>query len=375
MTAAVLLLTTSPETALAIPTDTSVDQAERAREELRRKQADLAAQLDLAGASNDQVIAALTTLNQQVQAEMTRVVEAQRAIDDVDRRVAQVHAEIADNQRKIDGHNNDLRQQAVRRYVTPERNDSSMSLLTATNFDEAEQRKVLASVANGDSRETIDQLRTTKARNDELRGQVEAIRGEAELARTTQAPKLAQLQADGDALKRAKAEWDKRLANFEDAHNQLAQLADTDFAQAIAAQRASVPSLTPRFAPGAGSSGGGMIWPLIGTVSRGWLSYHKGIDVWSSANAPTYAAQGGTVKLAGDSRDGYGNKVVIEHGNGLSTLYAHHSRILVSPGQAVSTGQQIGVQGNTGNSRGAHLHFEVHVNGRAVNPAPYLPGR
>ena len=68
----------------------------------------------------------------------------------------------------------------------------------------------------------------------------------------------------------------------------------------------------------------------------------------------------------------YGNYVVVDHGNGLSTLYAHMSALTVSAGQSVSAGQQVGLVGSTGSSTGPHLHFEVRINGSNVDPAPYL---
>ena len=86
---------------------------------------------------------------------------------------------------------------------------------------------------------------------------------------------------------------------------------------------------------------------------------------------PTYAAAAGTVVIAGWSNSA-GNRVVINHGNGLVTKYMHHSALCVSAGQTVSKGQQIGLTGTTGNSTGVHLHFQVEVNGVAVDPRTYL---
>lgn len=100
-------------------------------------------------------------------------------------------------------------------------------------------------------------------------------------------------------------------------------------------------------------------------------AFHKGLDLAAGEGTPTYAAAAGTVVIAGWS-DSAGNWVVINHGNGLVTKYMHHSALCVSAGQTVSAGQQIGYVGNTGNSFGAHLHFQVEVNGSAVNPQNYL---
>lgn len=101
-------------------------------------------------------------------------------------------------------------------------------------------------------------------------------------------------------------------------------------------------------------------------------SFHKGVDfATGGAKVPTYAAADGKVIIAGWSESA-GNWVVIDHGGGLVTKYMHHSSLTVRPNQIVKKGQQIGVTGNTGYSSGVHLHFQVEVNGTAVNPMDYL---
>ncbi|MGI8574789.1 MAG: murein hydrolase activator EnvC family protein, partial [Egibacteraceae bacterium] len=88
--------------------------------------------------------------------------------------------------------------------------------------------------------------------------------------------------------------------------------------------------------------------------------------------APTVAASSGTVIYAG-SMSGYGNMVLVDHGGGIVTAYAHHTSIVVGVGQSVSAGQQLGTVGSTGNVTGPHLHFEVRVGGAARDPLGYLP--
>jgi len=102
--------------------------------------------------------------------------------------------------------------------------------------------------------------------------------------------------------------------------------------------------------------------------------WHTGIDIdWRSGLA-IWAADGGTVsQVIWGWGGGYGNHIIIDHGNGFQTLYAHLSDIWVSPGQFVGQGQQIGVMGSTGWSTGTHLHFEIRVNGVPVDPLGYLP--
>lgn len=98
---------------------------------------------------------------------------------------------------------------------------------------------------------------------------------------------------------------------------------------------------------------------------------HKGLDFRGPVGAPIYAAAEGRVSFVG-RRSGYGNVVEITHGNGLMTRYAHMSRASARVGQRVDPGDVIGAIGSTGRSTGPHLHFEVRINGRAVNPRPFL---
>lgn len=121
---------------------------------------------------------------------------------------------------------------------------------------------------------------------------------------------------------------------------------------------------------------GTLKWPANGGyVSSGlgqrWGKLHKGIDIARPSDLTIKAADNGKV-ISAEYSGGYGNKVVIDHNNGLQTVYAHLDSIAVSAGQVVSQGQKLGVMGNTGNSTGTHLHFEVYENGALKNPMDYL---
>jgi murein DD-endopeptidase MepM/ murein hydrolase activator NlpD len=104
---------------------------------------------------------------------------------------------------------------------------------------------------------------------------------------------------------------------------------------------------------------------------NGGAAMHMGLDMAGSMGEPIYAAANGVVETAGRA-NGYGNLIELEHGKGLSTRYGHLSQILVHDGETVKQGQLIGRMGSTGRSTGTHLHFEVRVDGRAVNPRPFL---
>jgi murein DD-endopeptidase MepM/ murein hydrolase activator NlpD len=119
----------------------------------------------------------------------------------------------------------------------------------------------------------------------------------------------------------------------------------------------------------------GLVWPVSGPVTSPfgyrWGRLHAGIDIGVAYGTPIHAAASGTVVLAGWT-GGYGNYTCIDHGGGLATCYAHQSSYAVSSGAQVAQGQVIGYVGNTGHSFGAHLHFEVRINGAPVDPLGYL---
>jgi murein DD-endopeptidase MepM/ murein hydrolase activator NlpD len=120
--------------------------------------------------------------------------------------------------------------------------------------------------------------------------------------------------------------------------------------------------------------GASFMWPTtFQMISTNFAWWHPGIDMANRAAPAVAAADGGTVIVAGwPDNYGYGNRVVIDHGNGYQTLYAHLSNIYVSVGQTVSRGQSVGQMGSTGRSTGTHLHFEIRFKGIAVNPLAIL---
>jgi murein DD-endopeptidase MepM/ murein hydrolase activator NlpD len=140
-------------------------------------------------------------------------------------------------------------------------------------------------------------------------------------------------------------------------------------AEQLAANTGSLPAGPIR-------GGSGMfIWPVNGSVVSGfgmrWGRMHEGIDIAVPTGTPVRAAAAGTVSIAG-AEGGYGNYTCIDHGGSLSTCYAHQERILVSGGQQVAQAQVIGISDCTGHCLGPHVHFEVRVNGQAVDPLGYL---
>ena len=145
---------------------------------------------------------------------------------------------------------------------------------------------------------------------------------------------------------------------------------------AIADRSAEITSNLQSSAPVAGASATGFAWPLSGAVTSGygyrWGRMHSGIDIDCVTGTPIRASKSGRVVTA-TYDGGYGNHIVIDHGGGFATLYAHNSQLYVGSGESVSQGQTISTCGATGAVTGDHLHFEVRVNGSPQNPLNYLP--
>jgi len=133
---------------------------------------------------------------------------------------------------------------------------------------------------------------------------------------------------------------------------------------------ASIPAIQPvsnrdldRIASGFGMR----IDPVYGTAKM-----HKGLDFTAPQGTPIYATGNGTVEVAGQTGDGYGNHIVINHGYGYETLYGHMYKVKVRAGQKVKRGEVIGWVGSTGKSTGPHCHYEVHINGQEVDPVYFF---
>lgn len=209
----------------------------------------------------------------------------------------------------------------------------------------------------------------------------ESILSEHRDAIREEVQRIAALKAKQEALR---AEVDAAIAEREE----LLEGVEENRAQYIQAVK-ELEAESERIAgliQGGGSSGDGnpdaqLFWPAPGPITSGfgwrvhpifgYRRFHAGVDIDAECGDPIWAAEQGSVISAGWS-GGYGNATVIDHGDGLATLYAHQDSIGVGVGQRVGRGQLIGSVGTTGWSTGCHLHFEVRINGTPVDPAPYL---
>ncbi|MTV25468.1 M23 family metallopeptidase [Nitriliruptoraceae bacterium ZYF776] len=221
------------------------------------------------------------------------------------------------------------------------------------------------------------------AEQEELLEEVARIRESRALAAAEARERVAQLESEQDDLEAEQAEIEE-LIRQRQAEERARAREQREAAERAAREQAAAP---PSSNGGGGGGGGtpstgapsasGYAWPLCAPVTSEygprWGRMHQGIDQGAPTGTPIGASKAGTVIFAG-TQGGYGQLVLVDHGDGVVTAYAHMSRIAVSNGQSVSQGQRLGDVGSTGNSTGPHLHFETRVNGSAVNPRQYLSG-
>jgi murein DD-endopeptidase MepM/ murein hydrolase activator NlpD len=215
------------------------------------------------------------------------------------------------------------------------------------------------------------------ARRETAEVKAEVAKETAVLAEKTEEQRAARaaLLARQAALSAALSQKRGLLANTQEGrHEAQEDLSELQAASAALAAQINSAQGSSGGSSGSGVSASGLIWPVNGIVTSGfgwrWGRMHEGIDISAPTGTAVRAAASGSVIYAG-SMGGYGTIIVIDHGNGLATAYAHLSSIWIGGG-SVSQGQGIGAVGCTGSCTGSHLHFEVRVNGSAVDPMGYL---
>ena len=271
----------------------------------------------------------------------------------------------------------------VRAAYIDEPPDTLAFLVSATSFDEIIDSVELLSRIGAQDRRIARQVEKARVAAAAERKATVGTRRLQEatvsvIGSRTEEARAARDQLAGDRDRLATVEELKTSALTDTRENRAEYLQEVE---ALAAQSAELASRIQAAQEGAGSTGtgqpsaAGFIWPCDGVVVSGfgmrWGRMHEGIDIGCAYGTPNRAAASGTVIYSG-WLGGYGNLIVVDHGNGLSTAYAHASTLLVGVGQSVSQGETVSLVGSTGNSSGPHLHFEVRVNGQAVDPLFYL---
>ena len=269
-------------------------------------------------------------------------------------------------------------------YMTDELDALSFALGTSSFTDIIDNLELLGRIGRQDERiaAQVKQARNgvREARRKTRAARVEAARIEAVAASAAaeQQAVVSRLVVSRDALVAARRDTSTAIASIqEDRESVLEEIAALEEQSAELADRIRLSqqqsSTPPPIVPPSGSGLFG--WPVSGPVTSAfgprWGRMHEGIDIAVGTGTPVRSSAAGTVIYAG-WLGGYGNLVVVDHGGGLSTAYAHNSSVASSLGQVVAAGEVVAYSGNTGNSSGPHVHFEVRVNGSAADPLGYL---
>jgi murein DD-endopeptidase MepM/ murein hydrolase activator NlpD len=262
-------------------------------------------------------------------------------------------------------------------------------LLAARSFDDvvdqlsylgaiaAQDKKVAGQVATAKHQIAVQRRKTKKIRHG-VQQETHVISARVQ----QQAILRGELLSSRSSLAGARASKNQALVVTRDQvadeiqESRALEAASAQLAAKLRAAEARAASVAASGSTSATPSGSGFIWPLSGPITSPfgmrWGTLHPGVDIGVPEGTPIHAAASGTVIWCG-WMSGYGNLVMIDHHNGLATLYGHQSSIGVGCNQEVSQGQTIGYVGCTGFCTGPHLHFEVRLNGNPVDPLGYLP--
>jgi murein DD-endopeptidase MepM/ murein hydrolase activator NlpD len=375
-TAAILIvLMTVAMTAPAHAAD-DLSTARRKRDEARAKRAQLAAQVNHLKASDDELQGAVTVLNKQVSAQQAAADSARQSVLAALKSVDEAEAERSSTEQQIAQLRTAVVHRAVDAYVRPQ-TDGFSEMIASKDLNEASRRSsLLAEVANHSS-DVIDKLREAQQDLAAKERRAKSARDTAAGRRKAVLSRLSDLQKAQAEKERLSAALDQRIREYQAEADEVAKT-ESGLTALIQQRQAARASRSGAVDPGADGrvSGTGLSWPVKGPVTSGfgtrWGRLHAGIDIGAGTGTPIRAAKAGEVIFAG-VQSGYGNVIIIDHGGGFTTLYAHQSRLAASDGQSVSSGEVIGYVGSTGHSTGPHLHFETRVGGSPRNPRAYLP--
>ena len=383
-------------TAAVGQSDGRIEDLRQQREQLARDAADVASQVDALVADDEALIEALQELDDYVNLQHTRIQAAEAAILAAEAEAAAARAEAEWFVDEIETIRERLRQRAIQAYVQP---PVDFVEQFSTSLNESAVKLFLLDLAIGNELEITDELRTAEAQLEVVRRRALDRAEDADGERQAQQQRLADLEDARATAMELRLEIQSRIEEWELVSADI-ERSDKEMEREInrieeeirrreeerrrqeeEARRRAIEEERRRHeaehgpfdlvawpADGEKTSGfGPRVHPIFGTVRQ-----HNGIDLGGDTGDRVRAARSGEVILAGE-RGGFGNTIVLYHGLGYSTLYAHLSRIEVSEGQNVQSGDRIGAIGSTGWSTGPHLHFELRIDGKAVDPTPFLP--
>jgi murein DD-endopeptidase MepM/ murein hydrolase activator NlpD len=374
-----------------VPARPSALEAMHAHE---RRLGQLRSQLNQKRAELQRAESAARDLHQQLAQTRAAIAEADRRLEFLDGRVAASRRRLAWERVQLGAarasarrHEEAYRTRIIEIYEHGEISYLEFLLQSRTFSEFAERFEDLRLLVAADQRTVLERQRARAAlarREAAVEAATVALESDvaAEQQTRTRLDALAQeranLAAVADRQRASVAQDVRELDDLSEGEERALEAAIAERQRELEAQRTAAAG-----SPGAPARGSGeFIWPVHGPITSpfgyrtnpfgGAPDFHPGLDIAADTGTPILAADAGRVIIAGWV-SGYGNYIAIDHGGGISTGYGHCSRIDVSVGQDVQRGQVIGAVGSTGHSTGPHVHFEVRVNGRPVDPAPRLP--
>jgi murein DD-endopeptidase MepM/ murein hydrolase activator NlpD len=334
-----------------------------------------------AQAKAQQTMALINDLNSRIALQKRAIAATQAKMDETERQIRFTQAEIARREAHMQVRQS-LLDQRVRAMAKHGTVNYFELVVSSKSFNQLVDRVVvMQDIVRSDQL----LLQTLKGERDQL----EALRQKLDVQRSEEASLLRQQQEQQAQLQVTLRDQEAALAYYASLEAQFQQ------------QRAELEAQKARFddlvlqlqrqydnqARGYGGGSGQFAWPERGPITQGFgctdfllepydpncatRHFHTGLDIGASGGTTIHAADAGVVSFAGWG-GGYGNVIIVTHGNGYSTLYGHMSGFAVGSGDRVSRGQPIGYEGSTGFSTGPHLHFEIRLNGAYQNPLSYL---
>ena len=395
----VLMMGTVVSEAIPVPayavTQSQIDELKEQRNVIRAQRQEKQAIVEALEAEKADVVAQKQAMDERNMYTLQQIQLNNQEIELYDEMIAEKAAELEEAQRL---ENEQLERYRARVRAMEEnggynilaiisKSDSFSDMLTAMDdvgeIMESDRQLEEAYIAARENTESVKaDYEDTRSELEELKAQLKEEQEELEKDIEEAIQIILDLEND---LENRQAEYDAIMAAEDAANATIDKLVAELEAQRAAEAAAAAAAAGGSSGGGSANASGSFLWPVASYVyvsSRfgmrvhlitGKTKSHTGIDIASNQGTAVYASDGGSVTLAGWN-GGYGNCIMIDHGNGYVTLYGHLSSISVSVGQTVSQGATIGAVGSTGNSTGPHLHFEVLKNGTRIDPEQFFSG-
>ena len=363
--AILLMLTFAVETSLA-----SAATLSQIRNNIKNKQQELNESRAKEKSLGDQV----NSLEQQINSKQSDIDELEASISEAQAKLETLEEELAAAEEKVNTQNENLNARLRNMYKNGSVGFIDV-LMDSGSFSEFLNNLSLVEKVYTSDQDVLEELQKAYDEIDAKKKEIETLQAELSESKATMEEQKSSLEADKASVEKKKSEI---AADSAETQRELDKLEADAQALTSSIRNSGSSSSSSKY------NGGIMAWPVPSchTVSSGYggrihpttgkYKFHGGLDIPGSYGSAIVAANSGKVIWAGNRGDSYGNYVIIDHGGGVSTLYGHSSKVLVSNGQSVSRGQRIANVGSTGRSTGPHCHFEVRINGSRVNPNPYV---